>query len=197
MSNDSSAGSMARARWRRIWEHGCVVVSGAALLIPAIGLLVFGPGVQLRFVGFLFVGIAALGARSSLTTWLDTRHSRPALGQWILTGVLAGAIAAFIGSIAVVSNSPIEVLPFTTAGIVALMALSLVRLSARSKQQHTGTTLVITTVLNIIVAAAGGHEIALTLVQLVGTELTSLSSILIISTAVVCGAGIGGWNYAV
>jgi hypothetical protein len=180
--------------WWRIWERSCLIVAAVGFLIPALGLLLFGPYSNLRFVAFLFVGLAGLGARSSMLAWFGS--DIPQLRHWVLAGVLTGTAAAVIGSSLRLVGLWNGTVPITALSVLALLVLSLVHMRMRSGRQTSAGILLTITLLNGIIACAGGYEIASTLVRVV-VEVGILTTLATVLLAAVCGAGIGGWRYVI
>jgi hypothetical protein len=180
-------------QWWRIWERGCLIVAAVGFLLPALGLLFFGPYSNLRFVAFLFVGLAGLGARSSVLAWFGSEN--PHLRRWVLAGVLTGTAAAVVGGSLRLAALWDGDVPITALAVLALLVLSLVHMRARSGRQASAGILLTITLLNGIIACAGGYEIAATLVGI--TEVNMLTVLATVLLAAVCGAGIGGWRYVV
>jgi hypothetical protein len=179
--------------WWRIWEKGCLIVAASGFLIPALGLLLLGPTSNIRFVAFLFLGLAGLGARSSVLAWFGS--NAPHLRRWILAGVLTGTAAAVVGSSLRLTALWGSEVPITALAVLALLILSIVHMRARSRQQPSAGSLLTITLLNGIIACAGGYEIAATLIGL--TEVGTLVALATVLLAAICGAGIGGWRYVV
>jgi hypothetical protein len=182
-------------RWRRLWQVGWLVVAVVALALPALGFVLLGTPQQAALVALLFVGLAALGARSSLITWLDMREHAPAIGRWILAGVLLGAGMALIGGLMAAFWLAAATGIFTLLAVVALMLLSLVHLQVRGRRKQTRFTLLATTILNSTIAYAAGYEITLALTSVLGGG--AAVALLALLLAMLCGAGIGGWRYTV
>ncbi len=182
--------------WLRLWQRSCFVVAGAAFLIPALGLLLFGPNEGLQFVALLFVGIAALGARSAVVSWVDTQQGTlPASRRyWIIAGLVVGILVALVGSIIELQAIDLGSEP-VTAAVIALMFLSLVQMFARSYRDHNTTTLVLTLLLNTVIAWSAGYVIATGLTGAFGAGGAGAAAVLVVSA--LCGAGIGGWRYSV
>jgi hypothetical protein len=182
-------------RWRRLWETGWLIVAVVAFVLPALGFVLLDAPGRTRLVALLFVGLAALGARSSLTAWLDTRERAPALGRWILGGVLLGAAMALLGGVMAAFWLIVPTTVFTLMAVVALVLLNIIHLRVRGQRKQTPFTLLATTVLNGIIAYAGGYEVTLALTTLAGGGVALALVALVLGA--LCGAGIGGWRYMV
>jgi hypothetical protein len=182
-------------RWRRLWQTGWLVVAVVALALPALGFVLLDAPQRAALVALLFVGLAALGARSSLITWFDMREHAPAIGRWILAGVLLGAGMALIGGLMAAFWLAAATGIFTLLAVVALVLLSLVHLQVRGRRKQTRFTLLATTILNSTIAYAAGYEITLALTSVLGGgAAVALVALLL---GMLCGAGIGGWRYTV
>jgi hypothetical protein len=179
--------------WWRMWERGCLIVAASGFLIPALGLLLLGPTSNIRFVAFLFLGLAGLGARSSVLAWFGS--DAPHIRRWVLTGVLTGAAAAVAGGGLRLAAPWDGTIPITALAVLALLVLSLVHMRVRSRQDVSAGMLLTITALNGIIACAGGYEIAATLVGM--AEIDTMVVLATTLLAAVCGAGIGGWRYVV
>jgi hypothetical protein len=182
-------------RWRRLWQTGWLVVAVVALALPALAFVVLDTPEHAPLVALLFVGLAALGARSSLITWLDMRERAPAIGRWILAGVLLGAVMALIGGMMAAFWLAAATGIFTMLAVAALVLLSLVHLQVRGRRKQTRYTLLATTGLNSTIAYAAGYEITFALTSVFGGG--AAVALLALLLGMLCGAGIGGWRYVV
>lgn len=182
-------------RWRRLWQTGWLVVAVVALALPALAFVLLDTPEQAPLVALLFVGLAALGARSSLITWLDMRERAPAIGRWILAGVLLGAVMALIGGMMAAFWLAAATGIFTLLAVAALVLLSLVHLQVRGRRKQTRFTLLATTGLNGTIAYAAGYEITFALTSVLGGG--AAVALLALLLGMLCGAGIGGWRYVV
>jgi hypothetical protein len=176
----------------RVWDKACLVVAIVAFIVPVVVFVLQDADSRAAPVAPLFVGLAALGARSSVAVWLDPNREPATLIRWVVAGVLVGVGAAGVG--AVLALNAFE-MPFPPAGaaVLALVMLSVVHLQVHTRKRSTTATLLNTTILNGVIAWAAGYELATGLLQWMdGGTGVLVASILV---ALLCGGGIGGWRY--